>query len=663
MEELLCKKWNISQGDIQIQEKLKRELHTDDIIARLLYNRDIRTVEEGRSFLYANITHLNDPFIMKDMDKAVERIIKAIDNDERIMIYGDYDVDGITSTSLLERALRCLGANVDYYIPERKKEGYGLNINAVREFIANGIDLVITVDCGISSADLIAEVEGEIDFIVTDHHTPPEVVPKAIAVLNPKQIDCQYPDENLAGVGVAFKLCQGIWQKVRGTVYLEDLDIVALGTVADLVPLVGENRIFVREGIKKINESPNLGIESLMRAAGIEGKKITAGHIGFTIAPRLNAAGRVTHAGEGVKLLTAQFPDKAQEIADVLNETNAMRQDIERNILKVAREQVIEQGPDADKVIVVAGEGWHQGVVGIVASRLVEEFYKPTLVISISDGVGKGSCRSIKAFNMYDALHSVEDILIQYGGHKQAAGFSIKEENIPLLKQRLDEYCDEKLTAQNYIPLVNIDLDITDENIDIEKVEELELLEPYGMGNPTPVFSIKDASINRIMCMGKTKQHIKFTINVNDQELDAISWFGADYQKYFYPETDIKLAFTMGINEWNGNKKVQLTIQDIQENNRVNVHLTAEMLRHMYVKIKRIFQRGMVPEHKVIEYVVDTCEKQFNPKQYILALEVFKELGIIEVVPQDGDAKLYRWCQINNKLELETSITFLTYSS
>lgn len=657
------KKWRIPNVEENVLAKLKNELHTDDIIARLLYNRNIKSVEAARAFLYADVDDLHSPYLLKDMDKAVKHILKCIEDNNRIVIYGDYDVDGITSTSLLYRCLKKIDANVDYYIPERQTEGYGLNKDALEYLVNEGTSLVITVDCGISSAELIDEMKSKVDIIVTDHHTAPQVVPNTIAVVNPKQLDCSYPDKNLAGVGVAFKLCQALWETKYNEIYFDDLDIVALGTVADLVPLQGENRILVRKGLEKINNTPNLGLRELIIAAGYEDRNITAGHIGFTLAPRLNAAGRVTHAMEGVKLLVSTDKKEARYIAEALQETNLERQQIERNILQVANDVVAAQGEEAEYVLVVAGEGWHQGVVGIVASRLVETFYKPALVISINDGIGKGSCRSIEAFDMYKALNSVEDLLIQYGGHKQAAGFSIKAENIPILQKRLVEYCKANLTKEDYIPVVDIDLEINPIDITVETVEKLKYLEPYGMKNSTPVFALKNIKVDSVYCMGQTKQHIKFSLDINGNKIEAISWFGAEYQKRIFPNHFAKLAFTMGINEWNNECNVQLNIQDIQINDLGEIVLTPEKLRKMYIEIQRLFSWGAVPEYKLLTEMLRRCSKNYNPKELMIALEIFKELGIIEVTQQDGGMIIYRWCQVKQKLELLTSITFLKYSS
>ena len=483
------KRWRLCKGDQEKENILIRELGVNPIVAKLMVNRHI-DVDEGRQFLQGTLTDLLDPFTLKDMDVAVSLVLETIECHKPIVIYGDYDVDGITATSVLYRFLKKLGADVTYYIPERQSEGYGLNLEALEHLIERGTALVITVDCGISSYDIVEAVRDRIDMIITDHHTAPDMIPRAKAVINHKQKDCPYKDKNLSGVGVAFKLCQALWLTKHGEWYLDDLDIVALGTVADVVPLVGENRIIVKSGLEKMNREPNLGIKKLIDVAGLHERTITSGHIGFTLAPRLNAAGRVTHATRAVELLVTDDENIVEAIAEELNETNRERQELERNIHELARVDVANQGHKADYVTIVAGEEWHPGVIGIVASRLVEEFYKPTLVISIHDGIGKGSCRSIDGFNIYDALKSCEDILLQFGGHAAAAGFSIDANRIDELRERLTKYCKAVITEEEYIPVVAIDAELPVDDIDVDIIDRVSDLEPYGMANSTPVFAI-----------------------------------------------------------------------------------------------------------------------------------------------------------------------------
>lgn len=655
------KRWRIEQGHKEQEHILIRELGVNPIVAKLMANRHI-DIEEGRRFLEGSLSDLLDPFTLKDMDRAVELVLDALETNKSIVIYGDYDVDGITATSIMYRFLTSLGANVSYYIPERQSEGYGLNLEALEHLIERGTSLIITVDCGISSFDIVEAVKDKVDIIITDHHTAPEQIPQARAVINHKQKDCPYKDKNLSGVGVAFKLCQAIYLKQRGEWYLDDLDIVALGTVADVVPLVGENRIIVSAGLQKMNETPNLGIHKLINVAGLEGKTVTSGHIGFTLAPRLNAAGRVTHATRAVELLVTDIEDIAEAIAQELQETNMERQDIERRIHEEARQSVAAQGHLADYVTVVGGEDWHPGVIGIVASRLVEEFYKPTLVISIHDGIGKGSCRSIEGFNIYDALKSCEDILIQFGGHAAAAGFSIDANRIDELRQRLTEYCKNTVSEEDYIPVVSVDTTLPVEDIDVDIIDKIAALEPYGMGNSTPVFAVMEATVQDIMLMGQLKNHCKIIFETSRGTLDAIAWNRPELFRQIFQGMVVKVAFTLQKNEWQGFVSPQLMIQDIEPIVDEVVHLTTEGLRSMYSIVRQSLRGGVRSLYALEQDILRRKPADQNNSSALMAIDVFKELGIISEEINDVGQDMVRWNIIDGKLDLTTSVTFLTYS-
>lgn len=657
------RRWRIATGDTAEEERLVREIGVYPVVAKLLVNRGLGSVKDAAAFLRGTMDELPDPFGLKGMEKAVATIEEAITNKVPIVVYGDYDVDGITATSLLYRFLKRCEADVTYYIPERQSEGYGLNEEALEHIIERGVGLVVTVDCGISSYDIVEGVRHRLQMIITDHHNAPEQIPRAAAVVNPKQPGCMYEDKNLSGVGVAFKLCQALWHRRTGLDYREDLDIVALGTIADVVPLVGENRIIVRKGLRKMEESPNLGIEALIKVAGLEGRKLNAGHIGFTLAPRLNAAGRVTHATRAVELLTTTDPQVAVAIAEELQATNTERQMIERSIYEEAHRDVLNQGECANKVIVVAGEEWHPGVIGIVASRLVEEFYRPTLVISVHDGVGKGSCRSIENCNIYEALKSAEDLLIQFGGHRQAAGFSIAVENIPALRERLTAYCEEHLSSEDYVPIVDIDALLETEEITVELVDQIETLEPYGMGNSTPVFALPKVTVRDVYLMGQQKNHCKILLDTEGAPLDAIAWQGEAYHREIFPNQTVKMAVTLQKNEWQGRISPQLVIQDVSPLERQRAHLTENGLREMYLVVKSVFRSATAPRYIVENEVIHRHPANQSDREAILSLDVFKELGILKEETSPDGMMLYRWCHIKEKLELITSLTFLKYSS
>ena len=655
------KRWRLCKGDQEKENILIRELGVNPIVAKLMVNRHI-DVDEGRQFLQGTLSDLLDPFTLKDMDVAVSLVLETIESHKPIVIYGDYDVDGITATSVLYRLLKKLGADVTYYIPERQSEGYGLNLEALEHLIERGTALVITVDCGISSYDIVEAVRDRIDMIITDHHTAPDMIPRAKAVINHKQKDCPYKDKNLSGVGVAFKLCQALWLTKHGEWYLDDLDIVALGTVADVVPLVGENRIIVKSGLEKMNREPNLGIKKLIDVAGLHERTITSGHIGFTLAPRLNAAGRVTHATRAVELLVTDDEDIVEAIAEELNETNRERQELERNIHELARVDVANQGHKADYVTIVAGEEWHPGVIGIVASRLVEEFYKPTLVISIHDGVGKGSCRSIDGFNIYDALKSCEDILLQFGGHAAAAGFSIDANRIDELRERLTKYCKAVITEEEYIPVVAIDAELPVDDIDVDIIDRVSDLEPYGMANSTPVFAIMEATVQDIMLMGQLKNHCKIIFETSNGTLDAIAWNRPDLFKSIFVGTVVKVAFSLQKNEWQGMVSPQLMIQAIEPLTEEPIKLSTEGLRQMYVIIKQSMRGRSQSVYNVEQDILRRKPADQNNRSALTSIDVFKELGIVEEYTSDDGQLMLRWNAIEGKLDLVTSVTFLTYS-
>lgn len=657
------KRWSIEPDHSQEEVQLAAELKVSPIVAKLLINRGLGDPHKARQFLVADMESLLSPWDLKGMREAVACVTKTMDEGGSIVVYGDYDVDGITATSVVYRFLKRCGASVSYYIPERQSEGYGLNLEALEGLIAKGTDLVITVDCGISSYDIVEAVRDRLALVITDHHEAPALIPRAVAVVDHKQPNCPYPDKNLAGVGVAYKLCQAIWQERTGEVYQADLDIVALGTVADVVPLVGENRILVKAGLSKMQLQPNRGMEALIDVAGLKDRKITAGHIGYTLAPRLNAAGRVAHATRAVELLTTPSQEEAYEIAEELQETNLERQALERDIHEMARQDVLKQGPDADYVVVVGGQDWHPGVIGIVASRLVEEFYKPTLVISIKDGIGKGSCRSIDNCNIYEALQSAEDILIQFGGHQAAAGFSIKEDKIPALRERLAQYCKEHLAETDYLPIVDIDSQVAIDDIDVPLIEEIETLEPYGMANPTPVLALEEATISDLFLMGQQKKHAKVLLEREDSTIDAIAWNRPDLHASFFPGDRVKVAFTVQKNEWNGHVSPQLMIQDMALLEGRSLTLTKEGLRAMYTYVRNLLKGGSMPKFRLeTELIRRRPEGQTMPVA-MASLEVFKELNLLVEETTEEGLESYRWQPAQGQLHLETSITFMKYSA
>jgi single-stranded-DNA-specific exonuclease len=561
------KTWKLMPEDAVLKKELSSNLGISDVIAQVLVNRGIINKSTAEEFLFGGRENLGDPYLLKDMKKAIDRIVNAITAKQKILVYGDYDVDGITSSALLYKVLKELGGIVEYYIPERQSEGYGLNSAALSMLVASGAELLITVDCGISAVAEINAIADQLDIIVTDHHQPPEVLPLAYAIINPKQKECSYPEKNLAGVGVAFKLSQALSRHYYGhdVQFLNYVDIVAIGTVADIVSLTGENRILVKLGLCEIVKTKNIGLKALIEICGIDPDKIDTGKIGFAIAPRLNAAGRISRADYGVELLITDNIVRAKELANYLEGENSQRQNVEKDIQAAA--EVVVAGLDLSiaKVLVVAGEDWHPGVIGIVASRLVEKYYRPVFMISIRDGIGKASCRSIPAFDIYDALSQCSDLLLQFGGHRQAAGFSILPEHIDELRVRLNHIANTTLTEADYVPVLTIDTLVSLEEVNAGFLEQLGCLEPYGMGNHSPIFACKDVEVKDIRTIGQEARHLKLKVSQKNVTNDVVAWqMGGLVESIQYKE-NIDLAFFPEINEWQGQRKIQLRAYDVKK--------------------------------------------------------------------------------------------------
>lgn len=542
------------------------------MLASVLLNRGIPE-SDFAEFMSKSKKAVKNPMDMLDMKKAAERVKQAIENKEKTVIYGDYDVDGITSTALLYDFLSSEGADVTYYIPDRKDEGYGINIMAVNKLIKVGTKLLITVDCGITA---IGEVEfarlQKMDVVITDHHTCKERIPEAaVAVVDPKREDDEYGFDGLAGVGVAFKLVMAVamlMERKASEYFDRYCDLAAIGTIADVVPLIDENRVIVDCGLKKLAAPERPGLAALFRVAGLDGKKITASSIAFGAAPRMNAAGRLGTAKTAVELLLTKDASKAEEIARELDRENRERQETEQQINREALE-MIAQDPNFQKkkVIVLAKEGWHNGVIGIVASRLVETFYRPCILISMTDGAGKGSGRSIAGFNLFDALSSCEELLTNFGGHAVAAGLGITENNLEEFTKKINKYADGVLDDKDMIPSVKIDCIINEHSLNIAAARAVSLLEPYGMGNERPVFVIKDAEVVQIGAVGAEGKHLRMNISKNGVSAGCIGFGLGGYEKELAPGDRVHLAFRFDINTFRGNESLQLQLADIKKAN------------------------------------------------------------------------------------------------
>lgn len=539
------------------------------LVSNILLNRNV-AVGDFKNFFLKSKQGILNPMTMLDMDKAVHRIDKAIKENESIAIYGDYDVDGITSTALMYSFLKELGADVKYYIPDRKDEGYGINIMAVNKLVKEGVKLLITVDCGITAIGEIefAKLQG-MDVIVTDHHTCKERIPTAaVAVLNPKRDDDEYEFDALAGVGVAFKLALALSVYLKmdtGKVFDDYAELAAIGTVADVVPLMSENRIIVEKGLAILQNTARYGIKALLEIAGVGDKKVNTSTIAFALAPRINAAGRLGTAKTAVELLLTDSMDKAQQIARELDESNKERQQTELEIHRQAIE-MIEQDKDFEKksVIVLGKEGWHNGVIGIVASRLVEQYHRPCILVSIDNGIGKGSGRSVGNFNLFDALSHCEELLTNFGGHAVAAGLGINADKLSAFDKMINKYAKENLTAEDMVPVVKIDCILGGENLNLKTAKLLLALEPYGIGNETPIFAIKDATVYEISSVGADKKHLRMQVEKDGVRINAIGFGMGEIVRTLNPGDVIHIAAKLDINSFRGNDNVQLVLCDIK---------------------------------------------------------------------------------------------------
>ncbi len=537
------------------------------ITARILINRGIREAEEVKAFLRSSMEDMHSPLLLKDMGRAVERIQLAIDQQEDIWIYGDYDVDGVSSTALLLRYFRSIGYPVKYYIPHRMEEGYGINGEALRDIASQGGKLIITVDCGITSLNEVRlGTQLGLDMIITDHHECQEELPPAYAVVNPKRKDCSYPFKMLCGCGVALKLIQALSPEEDFVTNLKQyLDIVALATVADIVPLLGENRIFVKNGIKVIEETTNQGIQALIEVCGLKGKSINGGHIGFMLAPRLNAAGRVGSPRKAVSLLITENPGEAKELAVFLDEENHIRQQIEMEIFNEAVAMIEGDATyQQEKFIVLYQRGWHHGVIGIVASRIVEKYYRPTVILSIEDGEVKGSARSIPGVNLFEALNQCKSLFTKFGGHEQAAGLSLKEENILPFRKKINEIAEELIGEEDQIRKIFCDGTLRLKEINEGLLGELETLEPYGMGNPGPKFYARFLGAKHANRIGADGKHLKLQMTSGENALEAIGFNLGEYKEEIEDSGLADVVFTPEFNSFNGKKRIQLNLKDIK---------------------------------------------------------------------------------------------------
>jgi single-stranded-DNA-specific exonuclease len=551
--------------DPEAVASLRSALSIPETVANLLLIRGHADAESAKEFLRPRLDHLHDGFSMRGLAKAVDRLAHACANGETVLVHGDYDVDGICSTTIMTRTLREFGAKAVPFIPRRIEDGYDLSAAGVRAAIENNAQIVLTCDCGTSAREPVAELcRAGIDVIVTDHHLPGEALPECLAVLNPRQDGCDYPDKDLAAVGVAFKLALALAKQLgRNDAFIWGmLDLVALATVADVAPLRGENRVLVRYGLRMLSATRNVGLRSMIRAAGMQGKVLTAGRVGFILAPRLNAAGRVGHAMRGVELLMSTDEHHANSIARELEELNTRRQDLDHQTLEEAREMLAAYDPAESYGIVLASESWHPGVIGIVASRIVEEYGRPAVLISLDGDTGKGSGRAIHALNLHAALSQCSDLLLRFGGHKAAAGITIARERVEEFTRRFNEVCRSMLRPEDLVPEVRIDLEVTVDGANEELERMLRHFEPFGIGNPSPVLVARGVHLvapPRLI----GRDGLKLRLSAGRGELEAIGWGFAPRIAEFDTTTPVDVAFRLERDDYRGESRLQARIADI----------------------------------------------------------------------------------------------------
>ncbi|SHG67999.1 single-stranded-DNA-specific exonuclease RecJ [Flavobacterium defluvii] len=556
------------------EEKIKhlaKALNVEDFVATLLIQRGIETFEDAKNFFRPSLEHLHDPYLMKDMDKAVARIERAIENQENILVFGDYDVDGTTAVSLVSSYLKSHYPHIAAYIPDRYDEGYGISYKGIDYADDNGISLIIALDCGIKSIDHIAYAKAKnIDFIVCDHHRPGEILPDAIAILDPKREDCNYPYDELCGCGVGFKLIQALGQNRNETI--EDLvpylDLVATAIAADIVPITGENRVLAYFGLKVINSNPRPGIKALVHQ--VKKKVLDISDVVFIISPRINAAGRIKHGNHAVELLTEFDFEQAQQFASEIEQYNADRKDLDKKITKEAFQQILENQEEERFSTVVFQEDWHKGVIGIVASRLIETYYRPTLVFTKSGDKYAASARSVKGFDVYNALDACSEHLEQFGGHMYAAGMTLKAENYHLFKEAFEKCVRETIQPEMRTPEIEIDAEIDFSDITPKLIRILKQFEPFGPQNMTPVFMTSDVKdTGYAKTLGADEEHLRLFVKQNNSDGIAAIGFGLGKKlNIAQNQNSFQLAYTIAENEWNGNISTQLMLKDIRTNGR-----------------------------------------------------------------------------------------------
>ena len=681
---MTSRKWVINGADTAAAAALRAESGYLPLTARLLCSRGLDTAEKVAEFYDTSKLSFYDPYLLEDMDKAVARIKKAIENKERVCIYGDYDVDGVTSTTMLYTYLRSLGVETTYFIPERMNEGYGLSRTAIERF-AGSVDLLITVDTGITA---VAETEYAkqfgMDMIITDHHSCRDVLPDAVAVVNPHREDCEYPFKKLAGVGVVFKLLCALHGNSE-EICNRYGEIVAIGTIADVMPIVGENRLIAAIGIENLSNTKYLGLRALMEQVGIfkngkKVKKITSSTIGYVLAPRINAAGRITSAVRAVELLLADNESDANRIAAELCEINKLRQSTELDIYTQALTQITERHSE-NTAYVLSSDGWHQGVIGVVASRITEKYSLPSVLFSFDGDIGKGSGRSIKGFSLMDALAECSDLLLEYGGHELAAGLSIERKNLEAFSARLNDYAEKHIKKNELVIPLEIDCEASFSELTLRQAEDIQRLEPFGLSNPVPVFIVKGAVIKNLTPLSGGK-HMKIRVSDGSRNDLTAVYFGMSAENFSFCEGDkCDIAFSLEINEFLGNATPQLLIKGIRlaegEKNLLDIEyetylnavdfdntqpVSAECIPTLadFREVFRYLRRSLdgskpISLRRLISSIREDTDTDISACKILIISDVLQEQGIAEVEHIPGMLIRITLKPFNGKINLDNS--------
>lgn len=708
------KKWRVldddSQEAVEGKQALTHTLGINPVVSRLLWNRGYRTPDDAKAYFSLANEMLGDPFVLTDMDRAVERVCRALSSHEKITVYGDYDVDGVTSVTALLLYLREKGGEVDYFIPNRFGDGYGVSDAAVTQLAGNGTKLIVTVDTGITANREVETAKAlGVDFIVTDHHECAGDLPDAYAVVNPHRPDCPYPFKDLAGVGVVFKLLCALEEKLTGadritavnTVALSCADLIAVGTIADVMPIVGENRLIVKLGLDLISRRPRPSISALIELVGAKGdqrdqqkkkkpQKITSSFIGFTVAPRINAVGRVRSATLAVEFLLSDDPSRAREYAEVLCDANRERQEEENRIVRDAFAMIeAEHDFGRDPVIVLSSDEWHHGVIGIVASRITERYGLPTILVSFEGGddpypspddVGKGSGRSVKGLNLFDALSSCEDLLVKYGGHELAAGLSVRRGDFSDFRERINDYARERLTREALIPTIDADCELTGDELTLGLAAEIERMEPFGVGNPTPCFVSRDLIVREIYPISGGK-HTKLLVGAGDATFEAMCFRMSESALDLYVGEKIDLLYTLGVNEYAGRRSLQMIVKDRRPSDDAADRFRAERDalsafldgkdpsgveipvpdRRDFAAVYRLLRETasmgerFFPVRSMLSRLTSDPSLPFGYLKLGLILHVFAESGIITLKEEGKDLYAVDLCKTEGKVDLEQS--------